>query len=810
MVVKGRARAGAAELAAHLRRVDTNERMELVEVVGTVAGDLPGALREMEAVAAGTRCRRPLYHASINVRVDEPMAPEQWRRAVECLGERLALADQPRVVVLHEKHGRTHLHVVWSRIKASRMAAIHDGHNFRAHEEVARALEAEFGHARVQGAHVGREKAADPRPARAPYPWETQQRAKTRGPAIADVAADATAAWRDADGGLAFRTAVEARGYLLARGDRRDLVLVDRAGGVHGLARRIEGARAREVRERLADLDPALLPGVTEARAAQATRAAEAPPPDAHAMLDRLLHGRSWFTEAELQAALRTEGVPDVGRAAASVLAHEGVLALHERDGFGGHGIVGYTTRAVRAQEAAVVERAARLAARVGGHVPEARIAPAVRETGLDVEQAAALRHALAPGDLKAIEGRAGTGKSHLLKGLRTAAEASGHPVLGLAPTNVVAQDLRDGGFAQATTVHSLLWFRDHAPGHERARIEAGTLLVVDEAAMLSTAVLDRLTAAAEASGAKLVLVGDDRQLGSVERGGVFTDIVARVGSARLETVRRQEQDWARAASRDLTEGRFEAGLRAYAERGLVDWSDDLDGARQRLVEQWAADTEAGRGRRLVFAYTNEEVDQLNAALQAVEVARGRVRGLREVETARGTIRVGEGDRVAFRGTDKRAGINAGALGTVEAIEGPVLTVRSDAGRRIRVDTAEFRDIGLGYAGTIHRGQGKTLDATYLLHTRHWRDAASYVALTRARKDSRLFVARTEANDLRDLARQMVRQQNRGSTLGYGVAPATSHAASPPTAGAASASREQVAAPRQRRGGASRTEQEFE
>jgi ATP-dependent exoDNAse (exonuclease V) alpha subunit len=93
--------------------------------------------------------------------------------------------------------------------------------------------------------------------------------------------------------------------------------------------------------------------------------------------------------------------------------------------------------------------------------------------------------------------------------------------------------------------------------------------------------------------------------------------------------------------------------------------------------------------------------------------------------------------------------------------------VRSDRGREITFDTRDFTNIDLGYAGTIYRGQGKTLDQTYLLHTRHWRDAASYVAMTRARTQTEVFVGRDQAPNPNALATQMSRQANRGATLRY-------------------------------------------
>jgi ATP-dependent exoDNAse (exonuclease V) alpha subunit len=148
-----------------------------------------------------------------------------------------------------------------------------------------------------------------------------------------------------------------------------------------------------------------------------------------------------------------------------------------------------------------------------------------------------------------------------------------------------------------------------------------------------------------------------------------------------------------------------------------------------------------------------------------MEIERGRVTNVASFETSRGTLRVGVGDRVMIRGTDKKRGLLNGALASVEKIEDQTLTLRTDRGKALAVDLADFDAIELGYAGTIYRGQGKTLDDVYLLHTRHWRDASSYVALTRARHSTQVFVAREEARDLPELAVQMARQNNRGATI---------------------------------------------
>jgi hypothetical protein len=272
VVIKGGSVAGAARFSAHLQRTDTNEiRNEVIEMRDVAATDLRGALREMEAVAAACpNCQKPLYQASINTQAHERMSDEQRMKAVDRLEKELGLTGQPRVVVVHEKNdGREHCHVVWSRIDLDKMRVISDSHNFRKHEIVARELEREFGHERVQGAHI--ERNGQPRPPRTPSHKEIQQGART-GVSPKQAREHLTALWRGADNGKAFADALSQSGWILARGNRRDFVAIDQKGGTHSLSRRIEGATAKMVRERFADLKPETLPSVAEARATQQAR----------------------------------------------------------------------------------------------------------------------------------------------------------------------------------------------------------------------------------------------------------------------------------------------------------------------------------------------------------------------------------------------------------------------------------------------------------------------------------------------------------------------------------------------------------
>lgn len=272
MVIKGSARGSPGQLAAHLKRTDTNEKMRVIEQRGVAAEDLTGALREMDAIGAALRTDRTLYHASINTRADERMTPAQWMAAIDRLEERLGFTGQPRVVVEHAKEGREHVHVVWARTDLEHMRAIRVDHNYRTHEEVARELEREFGHARVQGAHAERD--GQERPARTPSHAEMQQ-AERNGLRPAEAKAEITEIWRRTDSGPAFAAALDEAGWILAKGDRRDFVVIDSAGEVHSLTRRVDGVKAADIRARMADVDRESLPRVSEAREMQEARQVE-------------------------------------------------------------------------------------------------------------------------------------------------------------------------------------------------------------------------------------------------------------------------------------------------------------------------------------------------------------------------------------------------------------------------------------------------------------------------------------------------------------------------------------------------------
>ena len=427
---------------------------------------------------------------------------------------------------------------------------------------------------------------------------------------------------------------------------------------------------------------------------------------DAGAVLEIMTEKRATFTARDLETALAKQIKAPLSRAqfGQKVLGHIEVVRLSDREG---GPTARYTTKAVLEAEGYVSRAAAGLAAgrrHEVGQGTRAKVLSAAQFDGVTREQALAFRHATGAQGIALIDGQAGTGKSFTISAVRQAYEAEGYKEVGLAPTNAVAQDMKGDGFARAGTVHSELF----ALNNGRTRWDGLTAVIVDEAAMLDTKLMAMLTTHAHEAGAKLILVGDDRQLSSIDRGGMFGVLKDRLGAAELTSVRPQHKNDDRRAAELMAEGNFHDALARYDAKGGISWTRTQDEARGALVQRWAKDSATDPTKsRFVFAYTNADVDQLNTDLRGVRQARGELGTGHVLDTAHGQHEFAAGDRIQITATDKKRGLYNGNAGTVEAIKGTKLTVRLDgrSGRVATIDAAEFPGFRHGYAGTIYKGQ---------------------------------------------------------------------------------------------------------
>ena len=478
---------------------------------------------------------------------------------------------------------------------------------------------------------------------------------------------------------------------------------------------------------------------------------------------------RSVWTGTELARVARRNGLPEeeIAEAVEAALAHPESVAL--LDAGTGRRTGYWTTAGIRDQERDVLARAKLMASEPFRPARAGDAAAIADRLTLTAEQRAVLmRETEAPTRIGAIQGRAGTGKTRTLGAIRQAHERRGHRAVGLGPTNVVARSLAADGFETAMTAHlALIHLRNG-----RDRWNARTVVIVDEAAMLDTDILDRVMLAADRAGARLLLVGDDRQLQSVQRGGLFAPVAALAGSMELSQVRRQKENWQREASEAFAAGDIASAVGAYADHGCLAWSGTLDESRAALVAAWAEASARDPGAaRFIYASTNAEVKRLNAEARAIRVERGEIGAGIAFRTARGEVHAAAGDRIQFHDTDRHAGIYNGILGTIISCSGESIAVRTDDGALVSFDPERFDGWAPGYAGTVYRGQGKTQTEVFALydHAFAWSPSTSYVALTRQTERVVLHVPVELAADRAALIRQMGRARNVGTSLGFAV-----------------------------------------
>lgn len=261
MILVGNQRGGARDLARHLMKQE-NERVEVAELRGFVAGDLDGAFQESYAVSRGTRCKQFLFSLSLNPPKEADVSDEQFFSAVDRAERKLGLNGQPRAIVFHEKRGddgqvRRHAHAVWSRINIEEMKAVHLSKSHEKLQDVARSLYLEHGWKMPHGLAV--KGGRDPRNFSLAE-WQQARRIKED---PREIKAAFQEAWAISDNKVSFDHALKERGYWLCRGDKRGHVAVDRHGEVHNIAKRV-GIKTKEVRDRLGD--PEALSSVAETK----------------------------------------------------------------------------------------------------------------------------------------------------------------------------------------------------------------------------------------------------------------------------------------------------------------------------------------------------------------------------------------------------------------------------------------------------------------------------------------------------------------------------------------------------------------
>src|SRR5438445_7551826 len=330
--------------------------------------------------------------------------------------------------------------------------------------------------------------------------------------------------------------------------------------------------------------------------------------------LDAITHQQSTFTNRDMAkfAHRHSDGIDQFNEVMGAIRGAPDLVEL----GRDGRGEDRFTTRAMIEAEHRL-HRATEVMAerdRHGVRDRDRRAALARAEQRglvLSGEQVDAIAHITDGRDLGVVVGYAGTGKSAMLGVAREAWEAAGYEVRGVALSGIAAENLESGTGIGARTIASM----EHGWEQGRDLLTSRDVLVIDEAGMVGTRQLERVLSHAAEAGAKVVLVGDIKQLQAIEAGAAFRSIHEHHGGAEIGEVRRQRKDWQRDATRDLATGRTGNALEAYRSHGMVHEAQTREQARDDLIERWDRDRQASPYKsRIILTHTNDEVRALNEA----------------------------------------------------------------------------------------------------------------------------------------------------------------------------------------------------
>ena len=483
-----------------------------------------------------------------------------------------------------------------------------------------------------------------------------------------------------------------------------------------------------------------------------------------------LTQQHSTFTRADLARLVHRQS--DGAEQFAAVMAKVAASPELVRVGEDGSGRARFSTQDLVQVERQLIAGAVALNKRTTHRVSDKRRTAALAGTQLSEEQHHAYLHVTRSRDLAVVVGIAGGGKSTMLGAARAVWAGQGYQVRGAALPGIAAEGLEGSAGIASRTIAS--W--EYAWDQGRELLTANNVLVVDEAGMIGSRQLGRLMARVQRAGAKLVLVGDAEQLQAIEAGAAFRAIADQVGVIAITEPRRQQQEWQRQATKELATARSSDALRRYEAAGMVHRRATRQAARDGVVAGWdVARRQSPHASQIILTHERAEVRALNEAARAVRRAAGELGPDHALQAEAGLRSFAVGDRLYFLRNERGLGVKNGTLGTVERIEpgmdGARLTVRLDGtagagtGRAVSFDLAEYADIDHGYAATVHKSQGVTVDQAHVLATPGMDRHLTYVAMSRHRHAAQLHWGEDEFGGR--LYAVLGRERAKDTTLDY-------------------------------------------
>jgi len=439
-----------------------------------------------------------------------------------------------------------------------------------------------------------------------------------------------------------------------------------------------------------------------------------------------------------------------------------------------------FTTRANYQREVELAEHADLLNSREQHPVNSDLLERAILDFALNAEQADALIYIANRGDISAVVGRAGTGKSYMMRAAKHCWEDSGYRVLGMAVSGIAAKGLEASSGISSSTIYSIKM----QLAFGKLEIGPNDILVMDEAGMTDLHYFALIVDTVRSAGAKLVIIGDPAQLQPVGIGAPFRAITERIGFTELNHIQRQDSPGDCTASQLLARGLVGQALDYYDSQQqihLVDSKEEDDegegggefATQLRLVGDWSQGLNLENiQERLILAHRNCDVKELNQAARKKMQALGLLgKGTQKfVTTNHNAIELSTGDRILFLRNDRQLGISNGEFATISKIDGDKITVKlgKTSSREMTFSTNEYQDFNYGYAATVHKSQGATYDQVFVyIGSPTWDRFLSNVAMTRHRKSLNVYADQSQFKNLTELKAGLSRSTLRDSVLDW-------------------------------------------
>jgi ATP-dependent exoDNAse (exonuclease V) alpha subunit len=281
----------------------------------------------------------------------------------------------------------------------------------------------------------------------------------------------------------------------------------------------------------------------------------------------------------------------------------------------------------------------------------------------------------------------------------------------------------------------------------KRKILSSKDIVVIDEAAMVGSRQMNEILSCIHSAGAKAVLVGDQLQLQPIDAGGIFRSLSDKLGYARLTDIRRQKSELDRAMIHDLIDGKSNDVIKSLAERGMLKVAP-TENVYNVIVDQWAKElNQDAIHQSLILAGTKSDVYKVNMLARDSLAQQHRLHSEVLVTTEHGERAMAVGERILFTRNSRALGVKNGHTGTLTKwglnhLGNLVLDIETDAGKTVSVNPAQYGHIDYGYALSVHKAQGQTVDNVYLLISdvmtdREW----VYVAASRHRKQLRVYLS---------------------------------------------------------------------